>query len=760
MASGISTIGSGGIVMSANNSILNLNGNTTVNGLITLTRGTLYIGSNTLIAKGGISSSSGVLSGSASSNLTLEGTVSESLSFNPNAEKLNFLTLNHTAPVTTTLNTHLDIYGGITFNGPDDILDLNGNNLDPNDQFGGNIQTVLKSNSNGTAYIGEIKGQLNNATNVTVERYIRDNTFRSWRLLSVPTYGSGQTINGAWQEGATNSGATINDPLLTYGTQITSTASKGDLTALQNLGFDDLTPFASMLEYNGSVWNGIANTNATPIETKAGYFIYIRGDRSVGINTAVDANGSITTLRTNGTIYQGTQITPTIPANSYGLVGNIYPSAIDFSSLGRTGGVGNKFYIWDSKIRAGANTLGAYETFDGINGYLPILGTGSYTSANSIIQSGQAFFVPTIASGALIFTEASKAVGNGLSGFRPANPLGSLIKLDSRLYNATSTNTNLADANVVVFDNQYSNAVDGNDAVKFSNGGENFATKRSSKTLVIEGRQALSVKDTIFYNMWNMQQQDYRLEFVPNNLGASGFVAILQDSYLNTETPVDLATTNSVNFTVDANAGSSAANRFRLILTPAAPLPVSFVGLSANQTGNGGVKVDWKVAGETGLRNYEVERSTDVARFSTEVTVKAAGNSTAHDYSWTDLNVPAGTFYYRIKSISLTGEVKYSSIVKVKITSDKQSIVISPNPVAGGVVNLQFSNKAEGRYAIKLSGLSGQAMVSDIINHTGANSANHLLTLPAGMANGTYLLEIVAPDKTKTVQKLIYNTNR
>ncbi len=38
----------------------------------------------------------------------------------------------------------------------------------------------------------------------TIERYIPNNNFRSWRLLSVPTYGSGQTIRQAWQEGDAN----------------------------------------------------------------------------------------------------------------------------------------------------------------------------------------------------------------------------------------------------------------------------------------------------------------------------------------------------------------------------------------------------------------------------------------------------------------------------------------------------------------------------------------------------------------------------
>jgi hypothetical protein len=154
--------------------------------------------------------------------------------------------------------------------------------------FGDRAVTV-KSDITGTGSIGKITGTLIKATNVTVERYIPNNSFRAWRLLSVPTYGSGQTINGAWQEG----NVALGNSNPGYGTQITNSFSGS--------GFDTVSPSASLLTYNGTSFIPVSSTNI-PIESYKNYFMYVRGDRSVGVNTSTSTN-SATTLRTTGTIY-------------------------------------------------------------------------------------------------------------------------------------------------------------------------------------------------------------------------------------------------------------------------------------------------------------------------------------------------------------------------------------------------------------------------------------------------------------------------
>ena len=60
----------------------------------------------------------------------------------------------------------------------------------------------------------------------------------------------------------------------------------------------------------------------------------------------------------------------------------------------------------------------------------------------------------------------------------------------------------------------------------------------------------------------------------------------------------------------------------------------------------------------------------------------ANGNSVAElAYSWMDINAAAVVVYYRIKSNAVSGEVKYTNIVKLAAGFIKPGFSISPNPI-------------------------------------------------------------------------------
>jgi hypothetical protein len=82
--------------------------------------------------------------------------------------------------------------------------------------------------------------------------------------------------------------------------------------------------------------------------------------------------------------------------------------------------------------------------------------------------------------------------------------------------------------------------------------------------------------------------------------------------------------------------------------------------------------------------------------------------------------------------------------------------VIAPNPVENGVVNLLFKNKLPGKYNVHIISNEGKSITRTAITHPGG-TGNYQLALPATLARGAYQLEIVAPDKIKTVQQLVVN---
>jgi hypothetical protein len=187
------------------------------------------------------------------------------------------------------------------------------------------------------------------------------------------------------------------------------------------------------------------------------------------------------------------------------------------------------------------------------------------------------------------------------------------------------------------------------------------------------------------------------------------------------------------------------------------PLPVNFTSVKATEQGNN-IAVEWKVASQSNIAGYEVEKSTNGRNFSKVGTQIATGVASA-TYNWLDVNAVAGTNYYRIKAIDINGTAKYTQIVKITLGKFVTGFSVSPNPVKGNSFTLQFSNEATGQYEVRLVNITGQVLYKKTVQHAGGNTSQ-LFTLPSQIISGVYQLEVIAPNKTKQAQKLLIdNTN-
>ncbi len=512
------------------------------------------------------------------------------------------------------LDVDFSVAGSLTLAGagaltvlPLKTLDIPGGG---NASLGGRPVT-FKSDMTGYGSLGQVTGSLTGATNVTVERYLPNNGFRSWRLLSVPTWGS-QTIRQAWQEN--NIPMVNNTP--GFGTLITGGGNNTGVS--QANGFDFSGANASMLFWNNGAWGNITSTLGL-ISARQAYFLFVRGDRSRTV-TGLNTDAGATTLRTNGTAYTGNQ-SFTVPAGQFQLIPNLYPSAIDFTGLTRSG-VSNNYTIWDSKTYlvtgTGTNSvsLGRYVTFSSTNDWLPSVSTVSYpaTVPNTRIESGQAFFVqddPLVSGGGTVtLREVAKLgpTGNGTLGLRPVNR--------AKLFTSLHSNGVTLDGNVVVFDPQFSNGVDGSDAGKMGNPGENFALETDQRLLSVMARTPVSADDTIRFRIWNMQPRAYELQLYGRNLGTAGLDAYLEDSYLQSSTAVNLKDTVRVSFTVNSDGASAAAHRFRLVFRQQAPVVQPAFSLYPNPVTQGRVSVRFirQAAGRYQLRLLGSDGKTMLGR--------------------------------------------------------------------------------------------------------------------------------------------------
>jgi len=681
----------------------------------------------------GAFSGPGSIGGSAASGLLLGGNAG-TLRFTAGKRLLRTLTLNTAA--TATLGTDLEMTAG-TAPGNEGVVTVNGSSV---------LTTAglltLKSGTNGTARVaagsaagGYISGD------VTVERYLA--AVRAWRFLAAPTVG--QTIKQAWQE---NQPAGVN-PGTGYGTNITS--NSGNWLAD---GFDFYSPGNSLLSYNAALngWQGVTGTNI-PIASAGSnnaYMLFSRGDRS--ITPAPGASPTPVLLRSKGALFQGTLPAITIPvAGQFAAVGNNYAAPIDFTGLTRTN-LAQSFSVWDPKL-PGAQGVGAWVTFSAstVPAWIPVPGGGSYTAGvpNTRIESGQAFIISAAsAGGSLTFTESSKTTGSRLVA-RPLDAGTAAGSLITNLYLLSGGEARIADGNVAVFSDAYANAVDEHDALKPNNFSDNFAISQGGKSLAVNARSGITEADTLFYEIKRIRQQSYRLECIFSGMDAS-LTAFLEDTYLRSLTPLSMNGSSTVDFSVNADAASAAPGRFRIVFRQAQTLPLSFVRIAARQR-TGGNEVEWEVEEESGITQYEVERSSDGQQFARAGVVMAGGMGS---YNWLDAYPAAGDQFYRVKALNSRGTWIYSRIVKVSAAKSITGYTVYPNPVTDGQISLKMGNQPAGMYQLVLSNQAGQILSRQQLMHAGGTATIQLKPLQV-QASGNCQLEITQPDGKKSVVKIL-----
>ena len=340
----------------------------------------------------------------------------------------------------------------------------------------------------------------------------------------------------------------------------------------------------------------------------------------------------------------------------------------------------------------------------------------------------------------------------------PGQPLDAPQQFTTNLVGISDLGNKTIDGTINIFAPGFSNDIDASDAIKTLNLNENIGLLRNNQILVIESRQPVISKDTIFYSLLNLKQQQYSLEFYPINMNLPGLSAVIVDRYLNTTTPLSLNTSpSSYIFTVTADAGSFAEDRFIVVLVQveSGPLPVNFINIAAAEN-SGAVVLSWKVAGERAIRNYLVQRSGSGKNFITAGTIDAKGyNSTELTYSFSDPIALRGTYFYRVKSNGVNGEVKMSPVVKIIIGGTKSAILVSPNPVVGHSIALQLINQPKGRYEVRITDINGKQLMKSTFNNAGGSNIQTIQP-PSSVAPGIYQLEFIDANGRRQVQSLVF----
>ncbi len=594
-----------------------------------------------------------------------------------------------------------------------------------------NSDVTLKSLPARTAFVGIIQpGAVINYTGSNafiVERYIK--TQRKWQLLAVPTDNTGQTVLSSWAEGQAN-GVPGTAGL---GTLITGPVATGS-------GLDAVSLLYSLKYWDASVGTAGAykfvTRKDTVVNPQQGYFLFVRGDRTVGVGVG---NAGNTTLRTKGKLF----IAPpavTIIANRDNALGNLLASRVDLRLLRYGGGnptAGTKIYLWDPTMY-GTQGVGGYQTltYNGTDFIITPGGSGASIypangTAYNWLLSGQGFFVNAPQT-SVSFPETSKINGGLVTATRSGNA-NDWQALMVNLYTDETNGGYMLDGIRADISKDFSNDTDVNDALKLANQGENISLLRNGKKLSVERHAALNSADSFYLNMEFMQQKAYKWKVSLRNMDIPGMTAFVVDQYLQRVSPLSLSADNWLNFSVTNMAASKAANRFIIVFKYRRKL--NFVNLSASRNDDKSVSVKWAVEAEDEVGSYAVEKSFDGSNFN-----EIARLNKGQFYTFIDHKATDAVNYYRIKAVENDGSILYSSRVSVEAVPSKRTIMVSPNPVEGKLIRIIFSNQPAGRYTLRLINTAGELVLSSELGIT-SYLQTHQLPVKQ-LAAGQYLLEV------------------
>ncbi|GAA4425582.1 T9SS type A sorting domain-containing protein [Pontibacter saemangeumensis] len=183
------------------------------------------------------------------------------------------------------------------------------------------------------------------------------------------------------------------------------------------------------------------------------------------------------------------------------------------------------------------------------------------------------------------------------------------------------------------------------------------------------------------------------------------------------------------------------------------PLPVELVYFTATVQ-NGTVNLQWLTASEKDNKEFVVERSADGKTFEGIGTVQGNGNSSVPiNYSFADKTPMAGTAYYRLKQVDLSGEFAYSNVIAVSaegLASDMQ-LQAYPNPFQDEL-NITVTAPNNGSASLKLFDVQGRLVHTGTIElQAGLNE----YTLPLrSVRKGMYILRLTGNGINGTIKVL------
>jgi hypothetical protein len=231
-----------------------------------------------------------------------------------------------------------------------------------------------------------------------------------------------------------------------------------------------------------------------------------------------------------------------------------------------------------------------------------------------------------------------------------------------------------------------------------------------------------------------------------NSLGQGWFAVGLYDR--------DASSTYYINFD-----GWNEPNPPYLIVNYEYLTPVELTSFSASEK-NGSVILNWITASETNNQGFEIERASLTATPSQEWEkmgfVPGFGTTTEpKNYSYSDNNLNAGIYTYRLKQIDFDGTQSYSKEVEVEITSPIEYALEQnyPNPFNPSTT-IKYSLAEDGNIKLSVYNILGEVVIT-LVNNLQKAGRYEVTFDASNFASGVYMYRLEAHNYSSIKKMLL-----
>jgi hypothetical protein len=215
--------------------------------------------------------------------------------------------------------------------------------------------------------------------------------------------------------------------------------------------------------------------------------------------------------------------------------------------------------------------------------------------------------------------------------------------------------------------------------------------------------------------------------------------------------PVDGLVNAVFSFVAIDNAGKEDPTPGSITMVYSSTLPLKLISFSGKLKDNE-VQLHWVVINDLDVNSYVVERSWNAVNFVSIGTKLADNNNPSNEKTYTyDDNILAFTHpvvYYRIKQFDNDGKFYYSSIIAVKLKTNKNSFSLFPNPVKENLfVNITSSTNEVA--VVSVYNTAGQIILTQKNGLTSGNNSFNIENVNT-LIKGTYILNIKLSNLTIT----------